>query len=186
MLGYFCKYSLISDKLLDHRILQLIMHKIMQTWVLRVFAFPSHGSVEFHNQKQALQLFHTRSGRTFSLALSLCACLFVSLCLSLSRLPTVLPNVFCCSAFQDLTLKAFNTKPLVRCLWGPVPCPVQSLPVPGERFVTQMYAPQFLSCHNQDLKLRTLKALWCVTALGYWIDCVIALRSRMDHVIALR
>ena len=43
-----------------------------------------------------------------------------------------------------------------------------------------------LSCHNKDLEQRILKPPRRVTALGSWIDCVIALRSRKDHVIALR
>ena len=43
-----------------------------------------------------------------------------------------------------------------------------------------------LSHHNKDLECRTLKPPQRVTALGYWIDPVIALRSRKDHVIALR
>ena len=43
-----------------------------------------------------------------------------------------------------------------------------------------------LSCHNKDLEWWTLKPPWHVTALGSWIDRVIALRSRKDHVIALR
>ena len=36
-----------------------------------------------------------------------------------------------------------------------------------------------LSLHNKDLEWRTLKPPWRVTALRSWIDCVIALRSRM-------
>ena len=43
-----------------------------------------------------------------------------------------------------------------------------------------------LSCHNKDLEWRTLKPPGCVTALGSWTDRVIALRSRMDCVRALR
>ena len=43
-----------------------------------------------------------------------------------------------------------------------------------------------LSRHNKDLEWRTLKPPQCVTALGSWIDRVIALRSQKDHVIALR
>ena len=43
-----------------------------------------------------------------------------------------------------------------------------------------------LSCHNKDLGWRTLKPPWHVTALGSWTDCVIALRSQIDRVIALR
>ena len=42
-----------------------------------------------------------------------------------------------------------------------------------------------LSPDNKDLERRTLKPPWCVTALGSWIDRVIALRSQMDHVTAL-
>ena len=52
--------------------------------------------------------------------------------------------------------------------------------------VTQVYVPWFLSHHNKDLEWRTLKPPRRVTALGCWIDHVIALRSRKDHVIALR
>ena len=44
----------------------------------------------------------------------------------------------------------------------------------------------FLSRCNKDLEGRTLKPPHRVTALRSWIDCVAALRSRMDHVIALR
>ena len=43
-----------------------------------------------------------------------------------------------------------------------------------------------LSCHNKDLEWWTLKPPRHVTALGSWTDCVIALRSQMDRVIALR
>ena len=43
-----------------------------------------------------------------------------------------------------------------------------------------------LSRHNKDLEWQTLKPPRHVTALGSWIDRVIALRSRKDHVIALR
>ena len=43
-----------------------------------------------------------------------------------------------------------------------------------------------LSRHNKDLDRRTLKPPRRVTALGSWTDCVIALRSRTNRVIALR
>ena len=43
-----------------------------------------------------------------------------------------------------------------------------------------------LSRHNEDLEWRTLKPPPRVTALRSSIYCVIALRSWMDHVIALR
>ena len=43
-----------------------------------------------------------------------------------------------------------------------------------------------LSRHNKDLEWQKLKPPRHVTALGSWIDCVIALRSQKDHVIALR
>ena len=43
-----------------------------------------------------------------------------------------------------------------------------------------------LSRHNKYLEWRTLKPPWHVTALRSWRDRVIALRSRMGHVIALR
>ena len=43
-----------------------------------------------------------------------------------------------------------------------------------------------LSCHNKDLECWTLKPPQRVTSLGSWIDPVIALRSRKDHIIALR
>jgi len=49
-----------------------------------------------------------------------------------------------------------------------------------------VYVPQFLSRHNKDLEWWTLKPPHHVTAPGSWIDYVIALRSRKDHVIALR
>ena len=42
-----------------------------------------------------------------------------------------------------------------------------------------------LSHHNKDLEWRTLKPSAC-HSLGFWTDRVIALRSRTDHVIALR
>ena len=44
----------------------------------------------------------------------------------------------------------------------------------------------FLSRCNKNLEGRTLKPPCRVTALRSWIDCVAALRSRMDHVIALK
>ena len=43
-----------------------------------------------------------------------------------------------------------------------------------------------LSRHNKYLEWRTLKPPWHVTALRSWRDRVIALRSRMGHVIPLR
>ena len=43
-----------------------------------------------------------------------------------------------------------------------------------------------LSHHNKDLEWRTLKPPQHVTAFGSWTDRVIALRSQMDHVIALK
>ena len=43
-----------------------------------------------------------------------------------------------------------------------------------------------LSRHNKDLEWWTLKPPQRVTALGSCTDCVIALRSQMDRVIALR
>ena len=43
-----------------------------------------------------------------------------------------------------------------------------------------------LSRHNKDLECWTLKPPQRVTSLGSWIDPVIALRSRKDHIIALR
>ena len=42
-----------------------------------------------------------------------------------------------------------------------------------------------LSHHNKDLEWRTLKPSAC-HSLGFWTDRVIALRSRTDHVIAVR
>ena len=53
-------------------------------------------------------------------------------------------------------------------------------------FVRRVYAPQLLSHHTKDLEWRTLKPPRRVTALGSWTDCVIALMSRADRVIALR
>ena len=53
-------------------------------------------------------------------------------------------------------------------------------------FVRWVYAPQLLSHHTKDLEWRTLKPPRHVTALGSWTDCVIALMSRVDRVIALR
>ena len=50
----------------------------------------------------------------------------------------------------------------------------------------QVYAPRFLFHHNKDLEWWTLKPPQRVTALGSCTDCVIALRSQMDRVIALR
>ena len=55
-----------------------------------------------------------------------------------------------------------------------------------DRHVRRVYVPQFFSRHNKDLEWQTLKPPWRVIALGSWIDCVIALRSQKDHVIALR
>ena len=52
--------------------------------------------------------------------------------------------------------------------------------------VRLVYAPQFLSRHNKDLDWWTLKPPQHVTALGSWTDCVVALKSRADRVIALR
>ena len=43
-----------------------------------------------------------------------------------------------------------------------------------------------LSHHNKDLEWWTLKPPWRVTALGFWIDRVISLRSWKDHALALR
>ena len=53
-------------------------------------------------------------------------------------------------------------------------------------FVRRVYAPQLVSHHTKDLEWWTLKPPRRVTALGSWTDCVIALMSRADHVIALR
>ena len=52
--------------------------------------------------------------------------------------------------------------------------------------VRRVYAPRFLSRHNKDLEWWILKPPRRVTALGSWTDHVIALRPRMDRVIALR
>ena len=50
----------------------------------------------------------------------------------------------------------------------------------------RVYAPWLLTRHNKDLEWRTLKSPQHVTALESWTDHIIALRFRMDRVIALR
>ena len=49
-----------------------------------------------------------------------------------------------------------------------------------------MYVPRFFVLSQQRFGVTDIKALRCVTALGSWTDRVTALRSQMDHVIALR
>ena len=52
--------------------------------------------------------------------------------------------------------------------------------------VTRVYVPQFFVSSQQRFGVTDIKAPSGVTALWSWVDCVIALRSHMDHVIALR
>ena len=52
--------------------------------------------------------------------------------------------------------------------------------------VTRVYVPRFFVSSQQRFGVTDIKAPSAVTALGSWRDRVIALRSRMDHVIALR
>ena len=56
----------------------------------------------------------------------------------------------------------------------------------GTRFlsVTRVYAPRFFVSSQQKFGVMDIKAPWQVTALR--TDRVIALRSRTDHVIALK
>ena len=49
-----------------------------------------------------------------------------------------------------------------------------------------MYVPQFFVSSQQRFGVTDIKAPRRVTALGSCTDCVIALRSQMDRVIALR
>ena len=59
----------------------------------------------------------------------------------------------------------------------------------GESFILLLLECMFLdslSRHNKDLEWRTLTPNWRVAALRSWRDRVIALRSRMGHVISLR
>ena len=52
--------------------------------------------------------------------------------------------------------------------------------------VTRVYVPRFFVLSQKRFGVTDIKALRCVTALGAWTDRVTALRSQMDHVIALR
>ena len=54
------------------------------------------------------------------------------------------------------------------------------------RTVRRVYAPRFFVSSQQRFGVTDIQALWGVTALGSWTDHVIALRSRVDRVIALR
>ena len=58
--------------------------------------------------------------------------------------------------------------------------------VPEILSVRRVYAPPFLSRHNEDLEWSILKPSRLVTALRSWTECVIALRSWTECVIALR
>ena len=52
--------------------------------------------------------------------------------------------------------------------------------------VTRVYVPRFFVSSQQRFGVMDIEAPRRVTALRSWIDCVIALRSRKNHVIALR
>ena len=52
--------------------------------------------------------------------------------------------------------------------------------------VTRVYVPRFFVSSQQRFGATDIKPPQSVTALGSWTDLIIGLRSRMDHVIALR
>ena len=59
-------------------------------------------------------------------------------------------------------------------------------PSHGTIDVTRVSVPRFLVSSQQRFGMTDIKAPRHVTALRSWTDRVIVLRSRMDHVIALR
>ena len=52
--------------------------------------------------------------------------------------------------------------------------------------VTRVYVPWFFVSSQQRFGVMDIKPPQRVTALGSWTDLIIGLRSRTDHVIALR
>ena len=52
--------------------------------------------------------------------------------------------------------------------------------------VTRVYVPWFFVSSQQRFGVMDIKPPQRVTALGSWTDFIIGLRSRTDHVIALR
>ena len=77
-------------------------------------------------------------------------------------------------------LKILSVRVTYLCMW------VFKSPLATYRKCQASVCSSVLSHHSKDLEWWTLKPPRRVTALGSWTDHVIALRSRMDRVIALR